>query len=98
MPPLADVTGPYGVVRFHGRNRNTWEAKGLATAAHRFDYYYSPQELDEWVPRIAMMRQNASDVHLVMNTNNGDQGIANARMLGEMLGEGLREGPATDST
>ena len=72
VPPLADVTGPYGVVRFHGRNRNTWEAKGLATAAHRFDYYYSPQELDEWVPRIAMMRQNASDVHLVMNTNNGD--------------------------
>ena len=35
-----------------------------------------------------MMQENASEVHLVVNTNNHDQGIVNARLLGDMLGEG----------
>ena len=84
VPPVADVTGEVGMVRFHGRNRDTWEAKGLSSSAHRFDYYYSPQELEEWVPKVQMMRENASEVHLVVNTNNGDQGIVNARLIGEL--------------
>jgi len=75
---------------FHGRNKDTWEVKGLASSAHRFDYYYSKEELEEWMPRIRMMEENASEVHLVMNTNNQDQGIVNSRLLGDMLGEGLR--------
>ena len=36
-----------------------------------------------------MMRENASEVHLVVNTNKGDQGIVNARKIGDLLGEGL---------
>ncbi len=90
VPPLADVTGEFGIVRFHGRNRDTWEAKGLKSSAQRFDYYYSAEELEEWVPKIRMMEENAAEVHLVMNTNNQDQGVVNARLLGDMLGEGLR--------
>ena len=87
VPTVADVTGRYGIVRFHGRNRDTWEAKGLASSAQRFDYYYSPAELQEWVPKIRMMQENASQVHLVVNTNNQDQGIVNARLLRDLLGE-----------
>jgi uncharacterized protein YecE (DUF72 family) len=89
VPPEVDVTGSYGMVRFHGRNRDTWEARGLKAASDRFDYYYSRQELEEWVPRIRILAENASQVHLLMNTNNSDQGIANARLLGELLGEGF---------
>lgn len=89
VPPIADVTGEYGIVRFHGRNRDTWEKKGLASASERFDYYYAREELTEWVPKIALLLENAGQVHLVMNTNNQDQGIANARLLGEVLGEQL---------
>jgi len=85
VPSLADVTGEFGIVRFHGRNRDTWETKWLSSAAHRFDYYYSPAELEEWIPKIAMMKENAGEVHLVMNTNNEDQGIVNARRLAELL-------------
>ena len=33
VPPVTDITGRYGIVRFHGRNRETWEAKGLTSAA-----------------------------------------------------------------
>ena len=43
-----------------------------------------------WTAKILMMKENASQVHLVMNTNNQDQGIVNARLLGDILGEGLR--------
>ena len=37
-----------------------WEAKGLTSAAQRFDYYYKQGELEEWVPKIQMMAQNAA--------------------------------------
>ena len=90
VSPVADVTGEIGMVRFHGRNRDTWEAKGLSSSAQRFDYYYTPQELEEWVPKVKMMQENASQVHLVVNTNNGDQGIVNARMIGELMGGSMR--------
>lgn len=90
VPPIADVTGPYGIVRFHGRNRNTWERRALRSASERFDYYYSRDELEEWAPKIRTMRKSASEVHLVMNTNNKDQGIVNARLLGDILDEGLK--------
>ena len=89
VPPIPDVTGEIGVVRFHGRKSEAWEAKGLSTAAQRFDYYYSEDELAEWVPKIRMMQDNASEVHLVMNTNYNDQGIVNARRLAQLLQEGL---------
>ena len=86
VPPVADVTGEIGIVRFHGRNRDTWEAKGLKSSAQRFDYYYSHAELEECVLKVEMMRENASEVHLIVNTNNGDQGIVNARSLGRLMG------------
>ena len=89
VPPLADVTGELGIVRFHGRNRDTWEKKGLKSSSERFDYYYSEHEMEEWVPRIMMMKQYAQEVHVVMNTNNQDQAIANARLAAKLLGEGL---------
>ncbi len=91
VPPIAEVTGPYAIARFHGRNRETWEAKGLATSAERFDYYYSEAELQEWVPKVRAMAEQAREVHVVMNTNRADQGIANAHLIGRLLGTRLRE-------
>ena len=85
VPPVADVTADIAMVRFHGRNQSTWEAKGLAAASRRFDYCYSAEQMEEWVPKIRMMEANAEEVHLVMNTNYEDQGIANVRLMGELL-------------
>ncbi|TVR30611.1 MAG: DUF72 domain-containing protein [Spirochaetaceae bacterium] len=89
VPPLAQVTGRYAIVRFHGRNRATWHKRGIAASAERFDYYYRESELAEWLPRIAEMRRQAAEVHLVFNTNNEDQGPVNALLLHQLLGEGL---------
>ena len=84
VPPVAAATNDLAVVRFHGRNAKTWEAR-TASSAERFDHYYTPRELDEWAPKIAGLAQEAEELHLVLNTNNFDQGPANARLLGERL-------------
>lgn len=91
IPPLAAATtGEVAYVRFHGRNRETWE-RATATSAERFDWYYSPQELEEWVSRIRTLQEQARVTHLLFNTNKGDQGPANAIRLGQLLGGGLGE-------
>ena len=87
--PTAVGTGPYAVVRFHGRNVETWEKKGLSAASERFDYYYSEAELRGWTSRIAGMAEEAEQVHVIMNTNRAGQGIVNARAMAALLGTGL---------
>lgn len=83
-PPLAAVTGDIAMVRFHGRNADTWEKKGI-TAAQRFNWYYKREEIDEWVPRVREMAQEAREVHLMINTCYRDQSVVNARLLREQL-------------
>lgn len=84
VPPISAATNAIAFVRFHGRNTERWEAPS-ATSAERFDYEYRAEELDEWVPKIGQLAMHAHAVHLVMNTNNHDQGPANARLLAERL-------------
>jgi uncharacterized protein YecE (DUF72 family) len=84
VPPIAAVTGATGIVRFHGRKAETWEAKN-ASPTERFDYYYDEGELAQWAQRIRECAESASEVHVLFNTNNGDQGVVNARLMGRLL-------------
>lgn len=86
VPPVAEATADVALVRFHGRNRETWE-KGGIPANERFDHYYSREELGEWLGPIRRLEEQAAEVHLVMNTNNRDQGPVNARLLMELLAD-----------
>ena len=47
VPTVPAVTSGTAYVRFHGRNLGTWNKRG-GSAAERFDYLYSDEELDEW--------------------------------------------------
>lgn len=85
LPPLAVATAEVAVVRFHGRNRATWEKKGL-TPAERFCYLYRQEELVEWLPRIQALAGQSEAVHLLMNNCYEDYAIRNARDLAELLG------------
>jgi len=68
MPPVFDVTSTkLAVIRFHGRNHETWDIKG-APPNLRFRYDYRDEELAEWVPRIKEMERSAKNVHALMNT------------------------------
>jgi uncharacterized protein YecE (DUF72 family) len=88
VPPVAAATTDVAYVRFHGRNHGNWEKPGQATI-DRFDWYYKDEELQEWMPRIRSLQEEAREVHLLFNTNKGDQGPYNAIKLGRMLGDGL---------
>jgi uncharacterized protein YecE (DUF72 family) len=84
VPPLAEATAGLAVVRFHGRNAATWEQKGLRPS-QKFDWYYTPAEMEEWAPRIQRLADRVGVVHLLANTNHRDQGIVNARLLESIL-------------
>jgi uncharacterized protein YecE (DUF72 family) len=94
VPPVVAATSDIGFVRFHGRNAETWN-KRTATSAERFDYWYTPDELDEWTPGFRALLREAGSVHAVMNTNASDQGPANLRVLeGRLLAAGIPVVPA----
>jgi len=87
VPPLAEPTAEIGLVRFHGRNRQAWAKKG-ATTGERFDYLYSEQELEEWLPAVERLAGETQEVHLLMNNCVEDKAVVNARQLALMLTEG----------
>ena len=82
VPCVWDVTNPaLAIVRLHGRNKETWNKKGLASSTARFDYWYSQDELAAMVPEIRHLSTQAARVHVIFNTNNEDQGQVAARMM-----------------
>lgn len=88
VPPLLEVTGPYVIVRFHGRNAPAWEAPG-DSASDRFNYLYRREELAGWAEQITEVSRLPVLVHALMNTNFGSQGPENAELLAELMGAGL---------
>jgi uncharacterized protein YecE (DUF72 family) len=84
IPPVAAVTAPLAIVRFHGRNAANWDRPGI-TAAERFDYEYSTAELAEWLPKIRRLEEEADEVQLLMNNCYGDKAVRNAADLGRLL-------------
>ena len=84
VPPVTAVTADLALVRFHGRNAETWEAKGI-TPAERFRYLYTRDELAEWAPRIRDVAKDAKDTHILMNNCYANYGTTNAREMAAIL-------------
>jgi len=85
VPPITAATTPgLAMIRLHGRNRESWEARGV-TAAERFRYLYSKDELAEWVPRIEDVAGKAEETHVLFNNCYSDFGVRNAADLSEQL-------------
>lgn len=89
VPPEARLTGELGYVRFHGRNRETWWGRG---AGDRYDYDYSPQELEEWVKKIRELAEKASKVYVFFNNCHAGQAARNALLMRDMLQQDLMAG------
>jgi uncharacterized protein YecE (DUF72 family) len=86
VPCVWDVTNPrLAILRLHGRNKETWNKKGLAASSARFDYQYSADELEAMVPEVRHLATQAKRTHVVFNTNNEDQGQVNARLMRQLL-------------
>jgi len=84
IPPMVAATSNLALVRFHGRNREMWETKGVS-AAERFNYRYSQEELKEWVPRIKELASMSRQLHVLFNNCHQDKAVLNARQVRLML-------------
>lgn len=86
VPPIAAATSDLAIVRFHGRNRDSWFRRDI-TVEERFNYLYSERELEEWVPRIRELAESAQQVHVLMNNCYHDFAVRNARDVSRLLRE-----------
>lgn len=84
LPPIVEATSDIAVIRFHGRNRETWE-KGGISVAERFNYLYSEDELCEWVPRIKHLNLVTRQLHVLFNNCHQDKAVASGRQIQLML-------------
>jgi len=85
MPPVVRASGPVSYVRFHGRNAEKWW--NHEHAWERYDYTYSEQELEEWIPRILELDTEQAPVLVYANNHFRGQSIDTIRKLRKMLGE-----------
>ncbi|MBI4303566.1 MAG: DUF72 domain-containing protein [Chloroflexi bacterium] len=85
VPPVHAVTAPLAVVRFHGRNKEHWESKGVSSA-EKYTYLYTEDELQEWVPRIRSMAERAEELHIIFKNKHADFPVRNAIRMQELLG------------
>jgi uncharacterized protein YecE (DUF72 family) len=93
IPTVYALSSPTLYVRFHGRNAATWNKRG-GSAAERFDYLYSDEELHEWVAPLRELAERAGQAYAFFNNNSSSsdgqggriaQAAANARALRQLL-------------
>ncbi len=89
VPPIAAATAEVAVVRMHGRNAARWQ-RGAATAAERFDYLYTTDELRQWVPKVLALAERSREVHVLCNNCHADYAVRNARQMAELVAEAGR--------
>ena len=93
VPTVIAFTGPAAYVRFHGRNAETWNKRG-GSAAERFDYLYSDEELEEWTGPLQEIAGKSDQAFAFFNNNATSpdghggrmaQAAANAKALQRLL-------------
>jgi uncharacterized protein YecE (DUF72 family) len=88
LPTVVATTSPTAYVRLHGRNAETWN-KRTGSAAERFDYLYSDDELREWAGQLRELAAKAEVVYAMFNNNGrsavGGETIAQAPVNAETL-------------
>lgn len=82
-----EATSPeLAIVRLHGRNAQTWS--GAESAADRFNYEYSDDELREIAPDIEAIAKNVARTHVLFNNCYRDVAQRNALTMIGVLGGG----------
>jgi uncharacterized protein YecE (DUF72 family) len=82
----AVATHAVAYVRFHGRNAKTWNIKA-EKSSERFNWMYSQDELEEWVPKLERLAGDADEVYAMFNNNRDDFAPRSAMLLRGLLDE-----------
>ena len=90
VPPVPEATSrQVAIVRFHGRNTDTWEAK-VKQVSQRFRYLYDERQLRDWLPGIRAISEQTEELHLVFNNCYGNYATTNAlEMAGLIVDAGI---------
>ncbi len=87
VPPVVIPTNEeLAVFRFHGRNEENWEKKGIQPS-ERFRYLYDEDELADWTPKIANVAKQTKQTHVVYNNCFSNYGTTNAREAALLLAQ-----------
>ncbi len=86
FPSIVRRTAPIGYVRFHGRNRDTWSGR-TESAAERFRYLYSDEELQQWACDIRRLTEETEVTYVMFNNCYADYAPKNAQAMQQILGE-----------
>jgi uncharacterized protein YecE (DUF72 family) len=85
VPPIVAATSPtLSMIRFHGHNADTWEKRGIS-AAERFRYLYSEEELEKWVEPAKELAGKSEQLHILMNNCYEDYGVRNAAQIADLI-------------
>ena len=87
VPPVVIATNEeLAVFRFHGRNKENWEKKGIQPS-ERFRYLYDEDELADWTPKIATVAKQTKETHVIYNNCFSNYGTTNAREAAHLLAQ-----------
>ncbi len=87
FPITHKETADHSYVRFHGRNYDIWyseESEG-DQRINRYDYLYSVEQLDNWVPRIKEAEKDASRVRVFFNNHGWSKAVRNTFEMMDLL-------------
>jgi len=77
VPAVWEATSPdLAIMRLHGRNRATWAKKGIS-AAERFNYRYSDEELRKLAGSVNGLGEHANELHVLFNNCYRDNALMN---------------------
>jgi uncharacterized protein YecE (DUF72 family) len=84
IAPSALTTSPIGYIRLHGRNYKSWWTEN-SHPGERYDYLYSPQDLDPWIDRIHAVANAAQDTYVVTNNHYLGKAVVNATEISSLV-------------
>jgi uncharacterized protein YecE (DUF72 family) len=76
LPPDVKVTADFAYLRWHGRGHRPW-----------YDYHYSEQELEEWVPKVQEAQGSVKKLYGYFNNHFHGYAVENCLRIMQMMGE-----------
>ena len=84
VKPSGIATTATGYIRLHGRNYKSWFTENKYVG-ERYDYLYSPSELDPWIDRIKAVDYATTDTYVVTNNHYLGKAVVNATEISSVL-------------
>lgn len=76
LPPDISITSKFSYIRFHGHGSKIW-----------YDYKYSKEQLNDWLPKVEELKENTSEVFIYYNNHPGGNAPSNAIEFAKILNQ-----------